>query len=135
MAQLSTLGRLTMKLVLRFILGDIVGNAIVGFLLYSKGDHPSSVFIGLSLWIPMSVVYGAATIVILKRLGVAHLTGMMEVCGLCVGLLPPFFGVWPPYMWIWSLAIPLVVMQCTCISFTAIIIWIVHRSLQNIRRQ
>jgi hypothetical protein len=116
-----------MKLVLRFIIGDIIGNVIVGFFLSAHGDYLSSVCKGLSLWIPMSVVYGAATIIILKRLGIAQLTGMMEICGLGIGLFPPFFGLWPPYMWIWQLAVLLVVMQCVSISFIAFVIWIVYR--------
>jgi hypothetical protein len=119
-----------MKLIQRFILGGIVGIALFCFTQASLGDAPQSICIGLSYWIPVLVAYSVVTTIILKRLGLAQLTGMMEACGLCIGLIP-FLGLFPPYMWEWHLAIVLIGLQWASIFFTAFFVWIVHMSRQK----
>jgi uncharacterized membrane protein len=119
-----------MKLIQRFILGAIAGTALFCFTHAFLGDDPRAICIGLSTWIPVSAVYSLTTIIILKRLGLAQLTGMMEACGLCIGLIP-FLGLFPPYMWAWQLAILLISLQCASIFFTAFAVWIFHMRRQK----
>jgi hypothetical protein len=75
-----------MKTIFRFIVGYLIGTLIVVIMSLQQGDFLDAVLQSLITCLPISGIIAAVTILILKISKVACLLGMMELCGLCVGL-------------------------------------------------
>ena len=119
--------RAFMKPILRFLIGNLLGDIAVGTVLVLKGSHFGGTCLVLSLWLPVTIVYAAVTAVALKRLGLLDLRGMMELCGLTVSTFPLFCGLWPTYMWVWDIAIFFMAIQCASLSTVVLARWLVFK--------
>lgn len=116
-----------MKKLVRFAAGYVVGCLLTTAWVVSKGDPVENACWLLMWWLPIAAVYYAITIVVLRRLQIFGLIGMLELCGLCVGLFPLVSGLWPTYWMRWDLALIMVVVQCVALSATVFIAYFFHR--------
>jgi hypothetical protein len=123
-----------MKSLLRFVVGYAVGVLLVGSWLLSRGDAFESVARLLASWLPIAVVYGAIAATILRLNRLSRLLGMLELCGLCIGLFPLFSGLWPTYSMRWDLALIMIAVQCVALAATIIVMFAVSRLIGSLRK-
>lgn len=109
------------KSIFREICGYLVGAVAVGTVLLAKGDAVKNVLRLLGLWLPIVAAYGVAVVLLLKRMGLARMAGMLELCGACVGVMPLFCGLWPTYWMRWDLALIIVVVQWVALSLVVLL--------------
>lgn len=110
------------KPIKRFATGYLVGALLVGiWMIIAKGDSLKNPPLLVLLWLPITAVYCALAIVLLRRLKLIHLAGILELCGVCVGLFPPFCGLWPTYAMRWDLALELLAFQWVVLSVVVLL--------------
>jgi hypothetical protein len=119
-----------MRKLARFIAAYFVGVTIAASVYVSKGDSLQNVVHVLALWLPISVVYGAATIAVLRRLKAIGMLGILEVSGMCIALFPLFTGGWPTYWMRWDLGILMVSVQCVALSLSAVIVFLINKRIK-----
>lgn len=112
----------TLRIIAGFCVSYLVGNFFVVVTHSLLGDEIYAILKVLLDWLPVSLVYAALAAVVLSRLGLNTVFGMVELCGFWIGLLPLLF-LWPPYMCIWNLAVPLVLAQCVSIAVVILLRW------------
>jgi hypothetical protein len=123
-----------MKSLLRFVVGYAVGVLLVGSWLLSRGDAFESVARLLASWLPIAVVYGAIAATILRLNRLSRLLGMLELCGLCIGLFPLFSGLWPTYSMRWDLALIMVAVQCAALALAVGAVFLSNRFVGSLRK-
>ncbi len=115
-----------LKITLKLIISYFIATIIAGLVCLHRGDEIEALEKIFMLWLPVSVIYSLITITVLTRLSIVKLSGMVELCGFCIGMFLLLFG-WPPYVWILELAIISVAMQCLCIAVVILLRWFVFR--------
>jgi hypothetical protein len=114
----------------RVVVAYLAGVAIAASVYISEGDALKNVLYVLTLWLPISVVYGAVTIAVLRKLKAISALGILEVCGLCIALFPVFTGGWPTYWMRWDLAIFMISVQCVALSLSALIVFLINKRIK-----
>jgi hypothetical protein len=121
---------MNLKAVYRLLYGYLAGAIAVAALSFCQGSDPKNIIRLLLLSLPIAALYGIAIILILGRIGKALSFGMMELSGVCIGLMPYFSGLWPIYWMRWDMALLMVAVQCTVLSLL-IILWTLLLKLRN----
>jgi hypothetical protein len=118
-----------MKALSRFFAGYAAGLLFMGSWLIWKGDSLESVARLLVLWLPITALYCAVTTVVLRsnKQTLGRLSGMFELCGLCVAAFPLVSGLWPTYMMRWDLALMMIAVQCVALAATMGVVVLVNQ--------
>lgn len=111
----------------RMCFGYLIGAAGVGVDLIARGDGVKVVLKLLALWLPIGAVYLVASYFALSRMRLAMLGGMLELCGICIGVMPLLSGVWPTYWMRWNLALVIIAWQCSVLALAICGRWLLQR--------
>lgn len=96
------------------------GIAILAAILIAKGDAMSGLVRLVMLWLPIAASYAGIVLLVLKRVGLAQMPGMLELCGACIGAMPLFCGLWPTYWMRWDLALLMTEWQCAILTIVIV---------------
>tara|TARA_R110002094_G_scaffold62118_1_gene72524 strand:- start:288 stop:671 length:384 start_codon:yes stop_codon:yes gene_type:complete len=123
-----------MKMMIRFWVGYLGGILLAVSWLVSRGDGFEAVMRALAAWLPVAAVYCAILAITLSLSKLGRLVGMLELCGLCVALLPLFSGFWPPYYMRWDVALIMIAVQCVALGVAVAVVFFVNRFIGSLRK-
>jgi hypothetical protein len=81
----------------KLLVGYFLGILCFFFLDLCWGDPALAALIGIALWLPMNVAYGALILLISGRTEKLNLPLLLEINGFLIGMCP-VLEVWPPYL-------------------------------------
>jgi|SRR5580693_5754712 hypothetical protein len=117
--------------VFKLLGGYVVGALLLALILILSGAEVRNVIKVLMLWLPINAVYGLAIVLLLRRMGLAQMVGMSELCGVCIGVMPQFSGLWPTYWMRWDVALVMIAIQCIVLTVVVSICALLQKTVKR----
>jgi len=119
------------KTLIKLLGGYVVGAMVFALILILSGAEVRNVIKLLMLWLPINAVYGFAVVLLLRRIGLAQVVGMSELCGVCIAVMPQFSGLWPTYWMRWDVALVMIAIQCIVLTVVVSICALLQKTVKR----